>query len=90
MNRWLTRFDHIDDGRSRVYQTANMVILYLNTPMKSDVNPNQRVYGICNKRSNAILLKGQYGKTSGQKTALKQPPFTRLNVHVIRNLNFPL
>jgi len=59
--RLLTRFDHIDDGRSRVYQTADMVILYLNSPMKSEVNPNQRVYGICNKRSNAILLKGQYG-----------------------------
>ena len=54
--RLLTRYDRETNGRSRVHQTADLAILYLNTDMTGGT------YGIANARKHVLALKGSYGK----------------------------
>ena len=65
---FINRFGDSPEGRLRVYQTSDIVILYLNSPLSEH---GSKIWGVCNRevhapdgdqREHAILTVGRYGK----------------------------
>ena len=66
---FLTRFGDTPEGHLRVYQTADIVFLYLNNPLSEH---NSQIYGVCKREvippdenfdfHHAILMVGNYSK----------------------------
>ena len=65
----MTRFGDTPEGRLRLYQTADVVFLYVNSPFPQQ---NGKIYGVCKREVhapdenqwsyNAVLMVGDFSK----------------------------